>query len=396
MKKQMLAMAVSAASVAPMAAMAQPEVYGRFDVTVQKAESQSIETGSQGEGAENSITTGSSVDDSGRFNGSDTGDQWEARSNTSVIGVRGEKGLDARTGLSAIYQLEMEFDWVSNDEPDFTNRNSFVGLKDEEWGKVFVGRFDSVVKDAEFSVDRFNWTDADISVLFRNQNRYNNTINYHSPKIGPGIQVKAQIIPGTSRQNFDRDDRETSIADGYGLSIGIEEGNMYGAIAYESNVETFENGFSNSALADFNATLPASNPNVSASQDLDVQTFRVSGGLDDEEFGVGFIFDSTETSGPDDNYDDAKTGWLISGRFNPVEKLAVKAQYGDSETRFHAFGDNDDRSITSATLGADYRLGKQTKLYTFYSMNEVDGERADNSEDDSEFNVLALGLQHKF
>jgi predicted porin len=289
----------------------------------------------------------------------------------------------------------MQFSWVDSNTPNFTNRNSFAGLHGEDWGKVFVGRFDSIVKDAEFSVDQFNWTDADIGVLFRNQNRYNNTINYHSPKIGPGIQVKAQVIPGESRQNFDGDDRQTNIAEGYGLSVGMEEGNMYGAIAYESNVETFGSVFTQRQFNQIFGGNPFTNP-LPSSQDLDVQTFRVSGGLDDDQFGVGFIYDSTETSGPNNGYDDAKTGWLVSGRFNPTTDLAVKAQYGDSETRFHAFGDNDDRSITSATLGADYMLGKQTKLYTFYTMNEVDGETAGNMEDDSEFNVLAFGMQHKF
>ncbi len=398
MKKQLLAIAVSAASVAPMASMAQPEVYGRFDATLQSSEALSQANGSKAAGNENSITSATSAGNTGRYNGSDTGDQWETRSNTSMVGVRGDKELNG--GLSAIYQLEMQFSWVDGNTPNFTNRNSFAGLHGEDWGKVFVGRFDSIVKDAEFSVDQFGWTDADIGVLLRNQNRYSNTINYHSPKIGPGIQVKAQVIPGESRQNFDGDDRQTNIAEGYGLSVGMEEGNMYGAIAYESNVETFGNIFT---AGQFGQVAPPGTPFL-PSQDLDVQTFRVSGGLDDDQFGVGFIWDQTETSGPDNGFDDAKTGWLVSGRFNPTTDLAVKAQYGDSETRFHYFGDADGRSITSATLGADYMLGKQTKLYTFYSMNEVDGTldgTAGNAtfndvEDDSEFNVLAFGMQHKF
>ncbi len=384
MKKQLLAIAVSAASVAPMASMAQPEVYGRFDVTVQSSEALN-QNGSKTGG-----NTTFNDDANTRYDGVNVGDQWETKSNTSMVGVRGEKGLDS--GLSAIYQLEMEFEWVDNNAPAFSNRNSFAGLKGEEWGKVFVGRFDSIVKDAEFSVDQFNWTDADIGVLFRNQNRYNNTVNYHSPKIGPGIQVKAQVIPGESRQNIDGDDRQTSIADGYGLSIGMEEGNMYGAIAYQSNVQPAGNLM--------NGQVQTGTNTATGADDADVQTFRVSGGLDDDQFGVGFIYDMTETSADGVNggisYDDGKSGWLVSGRFNPTTDLAVKAQYGDSETRFLGAGDNDDRSITSASLGADYMLGKQTKLYTFYTMNEVDGDISANNEDDSEFNVLAFGMQHKF
>lgn len=392
MKKQLLAIAVSAAAAAPMATMAQesangPDVYGAFDVSLQMVES--IDTAGETDVTSgNSTGTNTVFPGNGRFDANnannDIGDHWELRNNTSRVGLRGSKGLDA-SGLNAIYQLEMAVNLINNGLTNFTNRNTFVGLHGEDWGKVFAGNYDSVIKQAEFSVDQFGFTDADIGVLLE-QNRYEKTVNYHSPKFGPGLQVKAQIIPGESRSNVDQDDFQTGLADGMGLSLGMEEGNMYGAIAYETGATT-------SLTLNRSGGLPGG---AVTDQDLDITSMRVSGGLDDDQFGVGFIYDQTETDGPDNGYDDSRSGWVLSGRFNPTDKLAVKAQYGDSDTTFLANGDGDERSIVTTTLGADYMLGTGTKAYAFYSMNEADGEVAANNEDDSEFNVLALGLQHKF
>jgi predicted porin len=323
----------------------------------------------------------------GRFdaNGTplDSGEHWELRNNTSRVGIRGSRDLDT-AGMSAIYQLEMAVNLLNRGATNFTNRNTFVGVQGEDWGKVFAGNYDSVIKQAEFSVDQFGFTDADIGVLLE-QNRYEKTVNYHSPQFGPGLQVKAQIIPGESRSNVDQDDFQDGLADGMGLSLGMEEGNMYGAIAYETGATT-------SLTLQRSGGLAGAVPD----QDLDITSMRLSGGLDGEEFGVGFIYDQTETNGPDNGYDDSRSGFVLSGRFNPSEKLAVKAQYGDSDTTFLANGDNDERSIITTTLGADYMLGKATTAYTFFSMNEADGEIGPNNEDDSEFNVFAVGLKHSF
>jgi predicted porin len=384
MKKQLLAIAIGAATAAPMAAMAEAELYGRFDVTFQATESvgQAGETDVTKAGATNANTL---APGNGRFGGNNTGDHWEVRDNKSRLGVRGSQDLDA-SGLSAIYQLEMQFNATNTGGVNFAHRNTFVGLESDSWGKVFAGAYDSVIKQAEFGVDQFNNTDAEIDLIL-DQNRYGNTLNYHSPKFGPSLQVKAQLMPGESRSNADQDDVQDGIADGMGISIGMEEGNMYGAIAYETGMTT-PNTLAN------NAGLPGG---ALPTQDLEVDTIRVSGGLDGEEFGVGFIYDQTETSAIDNgNYDDSRSGWVLSGRFNPTEKVALKLQYGDSDTRLLANGDNDERSLVTTTLGADYMLGKQTKAYAFYSMNEVDGEIAANTDDDSELNVLAFGLQHRF
>jgi len=131
-------------------------------------------------------------------------------------------------------------------------------------------------------------------------------------------------------------------------------------------------------------------------------SFRVSGGLDDDLFGVGFIWDQTEADSdvnvvPGSGFTDEVSGWVISARYNPVQQLAVKLQFGNSETRYLGFGDNDDREIESATFGVDYHLGDQTKLYSYYTENEADGSGPTlTGEDESEFNVLALGLEHRF
>lgn len=378
MKKQLLAIAIGAATAAPMAAMAEAELYGRFDVTLQKSESLDA-SGSQATTVANTIhdLTG---EIGGRFNGSDAGDQWELRNNKSRLGVRGSNELDA-SGLSAIYQLEMQFEPVDGNSPNFSLRNTFVGVDSEDWGKAFVGRYDSIIKQAEFSVDQFNNTDADIENFLSTQNRYSNTVNYQSPKFGPSLQIKAQLMPGESELYIDTDgeqDRESSIVDGYGLSIGMEEGNMYGAIAYE--------------------TAMMQDTQMGVTSEFDV--LRVSGGLDGRDFGVGFLWETVDGDNLSDTYgansDDGRDGWVLSGRFNPVEKLALKLQYGVSDEYMLGDDNDSDVQLVQTTLGADYMLGKATKVYTFYSMEETDGDDDTGFEPKAEFNVFAVGLQHKF
>lgn len=389
MKKQLLAIAIGAATVAPMAAMAEAELYGRFDVTVQKAESLDA-NGSQ------AATINNTIDDlngqiNQRFAGSNAGDQWEARNNKSRIGVRGSDDLDA-AGLSAIYQLEMQFEPVDGNTPNFSLRNTFVGVDSEDYGKVFVGRYDSIVKQAEFSVDQFNNTDADIENVLATQNRYSNTINYHSPKFGPSLQIKAQVTPGESELNEDtgtdglsrNQDRESSIADGMGISIGMQEGNMYGAIAYET---AFMQDTGDGAVVGDDVT-------------TEFDTLRVTGGLDGQDFGIGFLWEQVDGDNLDETYgtnnDDSRSGWVISGRFNPTEKLALKLQHGVSDEYFLGDSNDSDLELVQSTIGADYMLGKATKVYTFYTMEEVDGKDAGGFSPKAEFNVFALGMQHNF
>ena len=400
MKKQLLAIAVSATSVAPMASMAQPELYGRFDVTLQQSESMNMQGDQAGgnSGINNLNGEISAPLGAPRYNSgaADVGQQWETRNNKSRLGVRGSSDLDVG-GLSAIYQLEMQFEPVDGGGPNFQNRNTFVGLQGDSWGKFFVGRYDSLIKQAEFDVDQFNNTDADIENVLATQQRYNNTLNYESAKIGPGIQVKAQIMPGESRQSFDDNeaDRETAIADAYALSVGMEEGNMYGAIAYETAFMQDQGTF---------GTPPQTNT-------TDIDTLRVSGGLDDDMFGVGFLWEQVDGSDLEGAYgqgnDDSRSGWILSGRYNVTEPLAVKVQHGTSD-EYVLMGNNnssaDDRELVQTTIGADYSLGKQTKVYAFYSMQEADGKvdlqpanpATDATEDDSEFTAMAFGMQHKF
>ncbi|MFP5450111.1 MAG: hypothetical protein ACLGHU_15370, partial [Alphaproteobacteria bacterium] len=52
-----------------------------------------------------------------------------------------------------------------------------------------------------------------------------------------------------------------------------------------------------------------------------------------------------------------------------------------------------DREVTQLALGADYALGKSTTVYAFYSTLE-DDEGASN--DDDNYDVIALGIDQKF
>jgi predicted porin len=74
-------------------------------------------------------------------------EQVELKSNSSRVGVKGEKALNS--DLKAIYQLEWGVNVDSESDDDiFTPRNQFVGLEGA-FGTVKVGRHDTALKESQ-------------------------------------------------------------------------------------------------------------------------------------------------------------------------------------------------------------------------------------------------------
>ena len=71
-----------------------------------------------------------------------------------------------------------------------------------------------------------------------------------------------------------------------------------------------------------------------------------------------------------------KDGWLVSGAY-PVGKTELKAQFQTLE---------DDNAVS---LGADYKAGKNTTLFAWYSSFNFDTVTPDRD-------YLAVGIKHKF
>jgi len=184
-KKHLLAMSVAAAML-PATAMAAPTFYGKLNLSLDK--------------------TSDYPERDVALNQGELSDAWFVSSNSSRIGVRGEETL-YNDDLSVIYQLEAGYDVDGDDGNTFNTRNSFLGLATPA-GKFFAGRYDSVIKQAEGSIDQFNQTVADMQTTFLGQRRNSNTLNWESLDLG-GLVLRAQIAPGEGEEVGVAPDSET-------------------------------------------------------------------------------------------------------------------------------------------------------------------------------------------
>jgi len=195
MKRNLIALAVAAAFIAPVANAA-PKVYGKINIS---AESMKAETGG--------VST----------------EKTQMTSNASRFGVKGEDELTAN--LSAIYGIEWEVT-AEGDGTDLGQRNRFLGLKHQSLGTVKMGRFDSYLKEAQGKVDLFNDYAGDMKYTIAAENRLNNVLAYESPKF---MNTEFNVMAQT---------QDTASA---GTSLSIVHNNdelgLYLALAMDSNVD---------------------------------------------------------------------------------------------------------------------------------------------------------------
>ena len=81
-----------------------------------------------------------------------------------------------------------------------------------------------------------------------------------------------------------------------------------------------------------------------------------------------------------------ESGYFVSAAYKLDKTISLKAQYGSIED------DADGDEETTFSLGADYKLAKNTKLFAFYTDN-TDSEM---DADDDEFSAIGIGMEHKF
>lgn len=349
MKKYRLAVVIGAATL-PLVAHAAPEFYGKFHVSIDKS---------------SDYLGGNFLD--GAFGNPNSGlsDGWAAESNSSRVGIRGSEPLFS-DDLNAIYQFEAGAD-LDGDGATVSTRNSFLGLGTQV-GDFFIGRYDSVVKQAEGNLDQFNDTAADISNVFFSQNRTNSSLNWVSPTYG-AVVFKVQMAPGEN--TVAAGETKDGLADVLGASATFKQDNFFAALA-------FEKGFTTVTVAN-----PAAPP---ATIDLGVETqfIRASAGVSLEGgIELGGIIESVNFDAGGGDADGISM--LLSGKLQANERLALKAQVG-------RFDSSDiDAEATVITGGADYAIGKQTKVYGLLSVSDVEAGALDDGG-----NLISAGMIHSF
>ncbi|MDP5136201.1 porin [Rheinheimera baltica] len=270
------------------------------------------------------VTAQSSDDGEGRFT--------ELKSNASRFGLKGDYALE--DGLSVTYQLEWEVD--PSDEANEKNikaRNQYLGLAGS-FGEVRVGRHDSALKMSQGKIDLFNDYEADIKVLWKGENRVSNSISYFTPSFS-GFSAQVTYVVEDSPAGEDG----ISAALMYG-DDGLKNSNVYAALAYDAEVNGYD-------------------------------TVRASGQVKVAGFKLGAMYQTQESTSTTVERD----GYLVSVAY-PMGKAELKGQYQVME---------DDNGFSA---GVDYKLGKNTKVFAWYSSFDFD-EALDKD-------YLAVGLEHKF
>lgn len=275
-------------------------------------------------------------------------DEWQLNSNASRFGLKGEARIT--DSLAAIYKIEWEVD-VDGEDAELGRRNRYVGLTGG-FGTLIAGRHDTPLKLAQNEIDLFNDYFGDIKATFEGENRISNLVMYTSPKFA-NFSATLAFGPseGDSAANDLGEPGDDGAADGISALVDYTLDNLYVALAVDKDVDQ---------------------------QDA----VRLVGQYQFDNFQLGLMLQQNE--------DQASTlderGFFISAMYT-LDKIALKAQFGRVED------DEDDDEEQTASVGADYKLGSATKLFTYYTRNEDSDGLTDVETRDK---VFGVGIEHKF
>ncbi|NRD73086.1 porin [Shewanella sp. VB17] len=267
------------------------------------------------------------------------------QSNASRLGVKG--AFELSSALEAFYTIEYEVDTGNDSKDNFKARNQFVGLRGG-FGAISVGRNDTMLKQSQGKIDLFNDLSGDLKNLFKGENRLAQTATYLSPSFS-GFKLGATYAASGDGDQFEQDGY--SLAAMYG-DAKLKKSPIYVAVAYDSDVKGYEV---------VRATLQGKIAGL------------MIGGMYQQEEKVYAMTGTTVNPFDGDSY----TGYLFNAAYT-INAVVLKAQYQDMEDK----GD-------SWSVGGDYKLGKPTKLFAFYTSRSYE-----SSDDDDNF--FGLGIEHKF
>ena len=279
----------------------------------------------------------------------------ELESHASRIGIKGSEAI-ADSKLEIIYQAEFEID-VDVDDDDsgkktgqaFTQRNIFVGVKGG-FGAVQAGHFDTPLKAAQNKVDLFNDMYGDISkVISKAENRESDSVMYTSPKMA-GFTLYGDVI---SSENDD-------ISNGTSLAATYDNSGFYAALAYDLDVKT-----------------------------EDTSTVRGVVQYTFSDLQLGALVEQYEPVGDADKLN----AFLASVKYS-MGKWALLGQLGQSD-----IVKGEDSDATTFSLGTDYSLSINDKLFAFYTNNAFTAlETVVNVLNDVDYydNYFGVGMDVKF
>lgn len=278
------------------------------------------------------ITVYGKANVSAQYSDEGEGNFTELKSNNSRLGVKGDLKLD--NDLEVVYVLEWQVDLADEaNEKNFKSRNQYIGLKGD-FGTILLGRNDTALKKAQGKIDQFNDFEGDFKGLWKGENRMSNTVSYFSPSFS-GLTLGVTYV---AKDEVDGEDAQ-SVSLVYG-DKNLKKSNWFASVAADFDMKGY-----------------------------DTQRVSVQGKFDALKLGAVLHRQEAVNGGA------SQDGALVSAAYS-IDKVVWKAQYQTLE---------DDNS---ASIGADYKLGKSTKAYVWYTDRSME-----QSEDKS---WLAVGIEHKF
>ena len=279
----------------------------------------------------------------------------ELKSNASRVGVKGKYKLDH--GLTAIYKLEWQVNVDDDDKNTLTARNQWVGVRGG-FGEVTIGRADTTLKVSQGKFDLFNDYAGDLKHLFIGENRVTDSLTYKSPKFNK-FQFLASYILSEDKDKSD----PYSIGVTFG-DLNLKKTDYFIAVAHDENMPAKLKETSGSKK-----TIPLANT-------------RVTGMYKFGDFRIGGIYTETEltTTGA------SETGYAFNASYK-IGKALAKVQYQE-------FAGAD-----GISFGVDYKLGKSTKVYAWYTDRQGISYQANTGEEYTlakEGTYYAIGIQQKF
>ncbi|PKG86432.1 porin [Colwellia sp. 75C3] len=283
----------------------------------------------------------------------------ELKSNASRVGVKGKYYLD--NGLTAIYKLEWQVNVNDDSKDTLTARNQWVGVKGN-FGELTVGRSDTTLKVSQGKFDLFNDYEGDLKHLFIGENRVADSITYKSP-VFKHFQVLTSYIIS--------DDHEADDPYSVGVFFGdlnLKKTDFFLSVAHDENMPVKFKGVDGGGDS-ISTTEPLANT-------------RVTGMYQIGDLRLGAMFVDTEvvTTGK------SETGYAANLSYK-IGKVLTKVEYQE-------FAGAD-----AISIGADYKLGKKTKVYAWYTDREgniVKGNDGNFYKFSDAGKYFAIGMEQKF
>jgi predicted porin len=272
----------------------------------------------------------------------------ELKSNASRVGVKGKYKLDTDYGLTAIYKLEWQVNVDDDSKDTLTARNQWVGLKGG-FGEVTVGRADTTLKVSQGKFDLFNDYEGDLKHLFIGENRVTDSLTYKSPSYN-NVKFLASYILSEDKDYSDPISIGVQFGDG-----SLKKTDFFVSLSHDENMQGKSAIYQTTRLVGM----------------YKFGDLRLGGILTESEITEG------EFTGLNEN------GYAVNVSYK-MGKVLAKVQYQE-------FAGAD-----AINIGADYKLGKNTKVFAWYTDREGLSFNGETIKKATEGSYLAIGMEQKF